>query len=230
MYRIMSRTRVQEVNAKKSSDNASGEASPRRRYDSTRRRQQAAQTRADVLDAAVRLFAANGWKGTTLPLIAAEAGVAVETIYSGFGSKRDLLRAAVDAAITGDQLPIPFVERDDFRRFAEGERSDRIRWMSSIATRIQVRSHGVWAAVTEAAASDDEVERWRIEMEANRHLDVGRVLEQILGTPPRPTLHDLAWVLLGPDTYRALTADRGFTPDRVEDWLTEVLETVLPVS
>ena len=44
-----------------------------RRYSSTRRARQAAQTRADVLLAAVRLFGRSGWACTTLAAIAAEA-------------------------------------------------------------------------------------------------------------------------------------------------------------
>lgn len=36
--------------------------------------------------------------GTTLAAIAAEAGTAVETIYSGFASKRGVLLAAIDVA------------------------------------------------------------------------------------------------------------------------------------
>ena len=55
---------------------------PRRRYDSSRRRQQAADTRSDVLDAALKLFARDGWTTTTMAAIAREAGVSKETLYA----------------------------------------------------------------------------------------------------------------------------------------------------
>src|SRR5690554_2448277 len=89
-------------------------ARSKRPYNSTRRARQAAQTRADVLAAAMALFAEQGWAGTTLAAIADEAGVSVETIYNGFGSKKALLREAFDVAVVGDAEPIPLAERPEF--------------------------------------------------------------------------------------------------------------------
>ena len=93
-----------------SSPAADPPAVPKRRYNSNRRAMQAAQTRGDVLAAAIRLFTAAGWAGTTISAVAAAAGVSVETVYSGFGSKKGLLRAAMDVAVVGDAEPVPFVE------------------------------------------------------------------------------------------------------------------------
>ena len=47
---------------------------PRRQYDSRRRREQAAQTRQDILAAAGTLFREHGYAGTSMTQIAAEAG------------------------------------------------------------------------------------------------------------------------------------------------------------
>ena len=52
-----------------------------RRYHSPRRRQQAAATRREILDAAQRLFERQGYAATTMAAIAAEAGVALKTVY-----------------------------------------------------------------------------------------------------------------------------------------------------
>ena len=43
--------------------------------------------------------------------VAAAAGVAIETVYSHFSSKRGLLRAVADAAVVGDDAPVPLAER-----------------------------------------------------------------------------------------------------------------------
>src|SRR5829696_4529614 len=76
-----------------------GQAPPRRRaYRSPRRQQQAAETRAAVLAAAVQLFGERGWAATGMREVARAAGVSVETVYAGFGSKSDLLLAALDVA------------------------------------------------------------------------------------------------------------------------------------
>jgi len=60
---------------------------PRRKYDSRRRREQASQTRRDIEAGANKLFRERGYVGTSMPAIASEAGVVVETIYRSFGSK-----------------------------------------------------------------------------------------------------------------------------------------------
>lgn len=65
-------------------------------YRSPRRRQQAEATRDEILRAARRLFAEHGYGATSMADVAAAAGVAVQTIYAGFRSKRGLVEALVD--------------------------------------------------------------------------------------------------------------------------------------
>ena len=57
----------------------------------TLRQEQAAVTRRRIADAARRLFAQDGYAATTLRSVAAEAGVAVQTVYAVFGSKAAIL-------------------------------------------------------------------------------------------------------------------------------------------
>src|SRR6476646_11148124 len=98
----------------------------KRSYNSSRRSLQAAQTRDEVISAAMARFSATGWAGTTLAAIAEEAGVSVETIYNGFGSKKGLLRAAMEVAVVGDTEPVPFVERPEFLAMGTGTLDERI--------------------------------------------------------------------------------------------------------
>lgn len=58
---------------------------------STYRQEQAAATRDRIADAARRLFASSGYGSTSIEAIAAEAGVAVRTVYSSFRTKREIL-------------------------------------------------------------------------------------------------------------------------------------------
>src|SRR5271156_6407204 len=83
-------------------------------YNSPLRTRQAAETRAAVVAAAAEVFGQRGWAGTTLAAIATEAGTAVETLYSSFGSKSRLLVAAIDAAIVGDEDATSLEERAEF--------------------------------------------------------------------------------------------------------------------
>ena len=62
----------------------------------SRREVAAAATRREILDTARRLFAEHGYASTSVQQIAAESGVAVQTIYSSVGSKAALVLALND--------------------------------------------------------------------------------------------------------------------------------------
>jgi AcrR family transcriptional regulator len=61
-------------------------------YRSDLRAEQAAATRARILDATVRVIA-GGLAYVSIPAVAREAGVSVPTVYRHFATKRDLLAA-----------------------------------------------------------------------------------------------------------------------------------------
>jgi AcrR family transcriptional regulator len=63
-----------------------------RTYRSELRTQQAEETRARILDAAIRVMA-RGVPFVSIPAVAREAGVSVPTVYRHFRAKRDLLAA-----------------------------------------------------------------------------------------------------------------------------------------
>ncbi|MBX7266948.1 TetR family transcriptional regulator [Micromonospora sp. Llam7] len=60
------------------------------------REQKKQQTRAALVDAAARLFAATGYDKTTVADIAAAAGVSTRTFFSYFRAKEDVLFAGTD--------------------------------------------------------------------------------------------------------------------------------------
>jgi AcrR family transcriptional regulator len=62
----------------------------------TRREQQAASTRRDIVEAARSLFAEIGYTRTTVAKIAERAGVSVQTIYDSVGSKGAIVGALND--------------------------------------------------------------------------------------------------------------------------------------
>src|SRR2546427_12008974 len=72
---------------------------PPRRYDSTRRRAQAAQTRQDILKAALQLFLESGYAGTTINDVAAAAGVAVGTTLQGVGGQAGMFQEGVEDSV-----------------------------------------------------------------------------------------------------------------------------------
>src|SRR5437763_1750044 len=62
------------------------------------RKERAGETRRRMLEAASRLFSRRGYANTTLKSVAAEAGVAVQTVYFTFHSKAELLQATHELA------------------------------------------------------------------------------------------------------------------------------------
>ncbi len=72
--------------------------SPKRAYDSAKRRESAEQTRLRIAQSGRALFAQLGYGATSIEAIANHAGVAVPTFYAIYGSKRALLFALLDAA------------------------------------------------------------------------------------------------------------------------------------
>jgi len=69
------------------------------------RQQLDAKRREQIASAAMNVFSRLGYDGATMANVAAEAGVAVGTIYNYFQSKRDLLEAIAD-----DYVITPFRE------------------------------------------------------------------------------------------------------------------------
>jgi AcrR family transcriptional regulator len=66
------------------------------------RREQTAQTRRRILDAAARVFEEQGFAGVRIEQIATGAGVAVPTVYKVFTNKVNLLVGALNQAMAGD--------------------------------------------------------------------------------------------------------------------------------
>jgi AcrR family transcriptional regulator len=71
------------------------------------REERRVRTREDLVDAADRLFTANGFHATTVDAIAADAGYTKGAVYSNFASKEDLFFAVyerrVDAAVRASE-------------------------------------------------------------------------------------------------------------------------------
>ncbi len=202
---------------------------PRRKYNSTRRSLQAAQTRDDVLAAAIRLFSTAGWAGTTIAGIAADAGVAVETIYSGFGSKKALLRAAMDVAVVGDAEPVPFAERAYAKRMGEGTFAERVDAAAEVTADVHERAAGVWSALVEAAAADAEIDGWRQELERGRRIEIDRSVRAVLGpdVDVDEITIDLAWVMFSSEVYLKVTNDLAKPRSGYESFIREAFARLI---
>ena len=206
-----------------------GKKPSKRTYSSTLRARQAADTRAQVLGAASELFEQSGWAGTTVAAIAKRAGVAVETVYSGFGSKKEVLRAVVDFAVVGDTDPVPLAERDVFATMATGDRDARLTAGIEMLADIQDRIVKLWRTVLEAAASDDEIDAWRLQWDEGRRIDTRRSMELILQRElDDDVVLDLLWGLFSHEVYAMLVLDRGLDRAQYAERMRTAVTALVP--
>jgi AcrR family transcriptional regulator len=205
-----------------------------RRYDSPRRREQAAATRREILEAAQRLFERHGYAATTMAAIAAEAGVALKTVYVAFETKSGLLRALWHLLLRGDEDDVPIPERAWYRAVvAEPDPERKLRLGAHNARLVKERAAALMGVIRSAAASDaDAAELWsRIESD---FYDNQRAIVQALhdGGALRDGLDvaraaDIMWTLNHPDVWHLLVGARGWTPEAWEQWFADTVSEQL---
>ena len=204
---------------------------PRRRYDSQRRREQAEQTRRDIITAAGSLFRERGY-GAPMPAIAAEAGIVVETVYRIFGTKAGLFRAVIEALLAGGptRAELPVEDRPAIRAVIEASDPRRkIALYAATQPGIHRRAGPLLRALRDAKASDpelarlwDELEAWRIEGQGRfvAHLAESGSLraDRSVGEAT-----DILWTLCSLAVHDQLVVERGWTAEEYETWLAAAL-------
>src|SRR6478672_71976 len=129
-----------------------------RRYDSTRRREQAAATRREILEAAQRLFERDGYGATTMAAIAAAASVALKTVYLAFETKSGLLRALWHLRLRGDEDEAPVGRRQWFRDVIdEPDPARQLRLNARNARAVKLRAANLMRVMRDAAGADRDI-------------------------------------------------------------------------
>ena len=199
-----------------------------RRYRSPLREQQAERTRRAVVQAAHELFVANGWAATGMREVAAAAGVAIETVYSHFSSKRGLLQAVADAAAAGDDAPVPLAQRPEFLAMGRGRRPARVLAAATFLTAVHRRTASVATLLRQAAPASEEIAEMLQATRGRQRRDVATAFELIVGRPPTGTERDGVWAITSPEVYLLLVEESGWTPEQFEAWVATTLERVIP--
>jgi AcrR family transcriptional regulator len=201
------------------------------------RRDRARATRLRMIHAAQKVFASHGYAGARMIDIAAQAGVAVQTVYFTFHTKAELLQACYELAVLGEDDPQPppaqpwhaaMLEATDgqaaIRHFAEGN--------SAIAARVALLDD-----VVRSAAHEPDAAQVRALNEQLRRDGYARIVAHLAGRFGLPAgldatdAVDILLTLAGPATYRTLVADYGWPHDRFVDWLATTLsQQLLPAS
>jgi AcrR family transcriptional regulator len=206
----------------------------KRKYDSSRRQAQARETQHQIVEAARRLFMERGYMGTTIEQIASEAGVAVETIYATFGSKRAVLSRLVGTSLVGDDEPVPLLEREgpqEVRR--ERNQHLQIQMFAHGIREIMERVGPVLGIMRMAAETEPDIaamlhgilqERLQAMTQFVRWLAVNGPLRNGMSIEDAA---ELTWTLTSAEVHHLLTVDRGWPGDRYEAWLRDTLTRLL---
>jgi AcrR family transcriptional regulator len=192
----------------------------------TLRDEQAELTRRRITEAARALFGSRGYGATTLQAVAAEAGVAVQTVYAIYGSKAGLLRALRAAVMVQPDAEALYREalaaEPAARKLDLFARSIRRRWEFGCDV---VRVH------LEAASADPSVRAEVEEVLARRGNGIDVLAAALDGAPGahlgRAATAAVIDALTLPEVYWQLTAVRGWTPDDYEAWLSRSLVAAL---
>jgi AcrR family transcriptional regulator len=201
---------------------------PRRGYHSPRRQQQAAATRRSILDAAQRLFSEHGYPATTMEQVAAEAGVALKTVYVAFATKSGLLRALWDLRLKGDQDDAAVADRAWYREVVEEPDPERqLRANARNARMVKERIGGILKILRSAAPVDpDAAALWRL-IQTDFHDNQRVIVESVAAKGAlRPGLEidratDILWALNHPDVWLLLVGERGWAPGQWERWFAD---------
>ena len=207
----------------------------RRQYDSSRRQEQARQTRRAVLHAAQARFLAEGYAATTISAVAADAGVSVETVYKAFRNKPGLVKAVFDVAIAGDDEPIPILQREFVRRNqAEPDPRRKLEAYGQHLAEIAPRIGPIQLVVRAAAATDTGAAGVLEALQAERltgmtlfardlaeggHLRAGVSAEEA---------RDALWAHNSVELWDLLVNQRGWSNDRYGRWVgTQLIAALL---
>lgn len=195
-----------------------------RSYDSSRRREQALETRERIAAAARASFLAHGWAGTRVRDVAREAQVSEPTVYAAYGTKTGLALALVDSL---DGPADPRRARAELEAAGDDPEA-QLRAMVAFDRRLfeggadvigLLREAGrsepdLAAAYEEGRARGDRVRRATFtSWPADRFRD---------GVDPESAA-DIYAGLCNADVYRVLTSERGWPAERVESWWLDAL-------
>jgi AcrR family transcriptional regulator len=206
------------------------DVSRKRVYSSRLRAEQARRTRRTIVDAAARLFVAQGFGATTIDDVAAAADVSRKTVFTAVGGKVELLKLALDWAVVGDDEPVPLGDRPEMRRLRqESDPARLLQEWARILVDIDRRGAALSVVLAVAAGIEPAARRLWEQAQAQR-LDGARAvvvrLVELGGLRDGLTAEDaadIAWLHIDPTLYTRLVLDRGWSSDRFADWLARTM-------
>jgi len=203
-----------------------------RRYDASRRREQARLNREAIVAAARQRFLDDGFTATTIATIAADAGATADTIYKSFGGKAGLLRAMCEDALKGEGS-IQAEQRSDAMQASEADPRRMLRGLGTLTTEVAPRIAPLLLLLSTAAEADSAMAELRADFDAARLARMTQVVQILASkTQLRPGLSveeaaEIMWAYSSPELYGLLVLTRGWRPERYGEFVGESLVDAL---
>ncbi len=203
-----------------------------RRYDASRRREQAQRIRDVIIQAAGQRFLSDGYPATTIGSIAADAGASTDTIYKSFGGKAGLLRAVCQNALTGTD-PISAEQRSDAMQAAETDPARMLRALGTLTAEVAPRIAPLLLLLSTSADSDPTLAVLRADLDTDRLDRMTQIARTLAGKTPLRAgrsvreAADIMWAYSSPELYRLLVLIRGWLPERYGRFVGESLVDAL---
>jgi AcrR family transcriptional regulator len=170
------------------------------------------------------VFAARGYSAATIADVARVAGVAIPTVYKLYGNKRTLMHAIADS------WELEFAPDRDAEEVPCDPDAALVFWAGFVRKQWET-GLDIALIYAGAVASEPEIRKELEPRLAARERMIRTVSERL-----EPVLNDgltveeahaIISALTLPEVYRDLVRDRGWTPERFQDWLTRTLAVQL---
>lgn len=200
----------------------------RKPYASPRRQERAAETRRRLADSARSLFHRQGYAATTIAQIAGGAGLAVQTFYAVYGSKRAVLTALVDQMEEAAELELLLGELA-----ANPDPHRQLGLIVDFTVRLFDRGADVVETLRSAAPAEPDLAAVAREGDARRRRDQGSLLRAwgaqgaLRSGLSQREAADTLWAMTSPEMYRLFVEENGWTKRRFAEWLRRLLAELL---
>jgi len=187
-------------------------------------------TRRRIMETARRLLIQRGYTQVTMQEVAREAGVAYQTVFAQVRTKLQLALELCYSELlhVGETVAMLAAARD------AGDPEACLRTVGAFARRLYEPCAEVLRFMRESG-DPDLISRYR-EIGVRRLqllAELGPQLEQTGRLRPGLTgkaAVDLVWAMAGPEVYEQLVLDRGWTPERFENWLGAAIADLILVA
>jgi AcrR family transcriptional regulator len=211
-------------------DNRAGSPEGRSRQARTR------LARAAVVEAARTLFVERGYAVTTMEAISERSDVPPATVYRLFSSKLGILTALIDASVAGTEDSVPLADQPAARALlAATDPARQLAGFAAICREVNTRTAPLYRVLVGAAESDPDAAALLADRTRHRRAGQELIARSLARSGAlKPSVRegdaaDIIHALMSPEVYQLLVADRGWRPERYEQWLTQILiDQLLP--